>query len=159
MNEFFNIFEYLTVSADIAQFVSLTKNIQDEKLFKQILFNQAIMIKMLQELKGGTPMKMLTNLIDRAEATMEEIEWYAEKAHHLKQDHRGLADTYIKIAEMHVSIYDMLHAQMILLIDQHKKEGHLPPAEMLAIWEYEHTKLTKHFTELKYMIEDYKKSY
>ena len=104
-------------------------------------------------------MKILTNLIDRAEGTMEEIEWYAEKAHHLKQEHRSLADTYIKIAEMHVSIYDMLHTQMVHAIEAYKKEGHTPPAEMLAIWDYEHHKLTKHFTELKYMIDDYKKSY
>ena len=159
MNELSSIFELLTISADVSQFISLSKNIGDEKLFKQLLFNQAIMIQMLQELKGGSPMKILTNLIDRAEATMEEVEWYAEKAHHLKQEHRSLADTYIKIAEMHVTIYDMLHSQMINVIEAYKKEGHTPPVEMLAVWEYEHNKLTKHFSELKYMIEDYKKSY
>jgi hypothetical protein len=159
MNNLFSIFELLTISADVTQFINLSKNIEDEKIFKQLLINQAVIIQMLKELKGERPMKILTNLIDRAEATMEEIEWYAEKAHHLKQEYRTLADTYIKIAEMHVTIYDMLHTQMVNCIETYKKEGHTPPAEMLAIWEYEHHKLTKHFTELKYMIEDYKKSY
>ena len=159
MNNLFSIFELLTISSDVTQFVNLSKNIADEKLFKQLLLNQAVIIRMLQELKGETPMKILTNLIDRAEATMEEIEWYAEKAHHLKQEHRALADTYIKIAEMHINIYDMLHTQMVHCVEQYRKEGHVPPSEMVAVWEYEHTKLTKHFNELKYMVEDYKKSY
>lgn len=159
MNELFNIFEYLTIGADVTQFINLSKNIQDEKLFEQILLNQAIMIQMLKELKGENIMKILTNLIDKANDTMGEIEWYAEKAHHLKTEHKALADAYIKIAEMHITIYDMLHTQMVSLIDQYKRDGHTPPPEMLAIWNYEHEKLIKEFAEAKYMVEDYKKSY
>ena len=54
MNEFFNIFEYLTIGADVTQFINLSKNIQDEKLFKQLLQNQAIII---QVKFGGVFMK------------------------------------------------------------------------------------------------------
>lgn len=159
MNEFFNIFEYLTIGADVTQFINLSKNIQDEKLFKQILMNQALMIEMLKELKGENKMKMLTHLIDRAESTMDEVEWYAEKAHHLKGENKSLADAYIKIAEMHVAIYGILHEQMVNLIDKYRKEGNEPPKEMLAIWNYEHEKLVKEFEHMKFMIDDYKKSY
>lgn len=159
MNNLFDIFEYLTIGADVTQFINLSKNIQDEKLFKQILLNQALMIQMLKELKGENNMKILTNLIEKANDTMEEIEWYAEKAHHLKMEHKSLADAYIKIAEMHITIYDMLHTQMVALIEQYKREGHNPPPEMLAIWNYEHEKLVKEFAEVKYMVDDYKKSY
>lgn len=104
-------------------------------------------------------MKILTNLIDKANDTMEEIEWYAEKAHHLKAENKPLADTYIKVAEMHVTIYDMLHTQMVNLIEKEKRDGVQPPKEMLAIWDYEHQKLMKDFQKAKYMIEEYKKSY
>lgn len=104
-------------------------------------------------------MRILKDIINKAEDTMDEIEWYAEKAHILKQDHRSLADAYIKIAEMHLTIYDMLHTQMVMLIDEFKKGGRQVPPEMQAIWDYEHEKLVKHYAELKYMIDDYKKSY
>ena len=104
-------------------------------------------------------MRILKDIISKAEDTMDEIEWYAEKAHLLKQDHRSVADVYIKIAEMHLTIYDMLHTQMVSLIDEFKKTGKQAPAEMQAIWDYEHEKLVKHYAELKYMIDDYKKSY
>ena len=104
-------------------------------------------------------MKILVNLIEKANDTMEEVEWYAEKAHHLHTDHKELADCYIKIAEMHVDIYKMLHAQMVDLINEEKRKGIQPPPEMLAIWNYEHEKLVKEFSEAKFLVEDYKKSY
>ena len=104
-------------------------------------------------------MKILKDLIEKSDDTLEEIEWYAEKAHHLKAEHRALADTYIKIAEMHVSIYNMLHERMVALINEEKGKGVPVPPAMMSIWEYEHEKLVKEFSEAKYLIEEYKKSY
>ena len=104
-------------------------------------------------------MKILVNLIEKANDTMDEVEWYAEKAHHLRTEHKGLADTYIKIADMHIDIYKMLHEQMVDIIDTEKRKGVQPPAEMTAIWNYEHEKLVKQFAEIKFLVEDYKKSY
>ena len=153
------IFELITIGADFSQFVSLSKNIADEKLFKQILVNQQLMIKLLLDIKGDNTMKILTHLLERAEATLDEVEWYGEKAMHYKAEHKSLADTYNKIAEAHITIYDMLHKEMVNVIEEYKRMGHNPPAEMLAIWEYEHEKLIKEFAEAKTLVEEYKKTY
>ena len=102
-------------------------------------------------------MKILKDLIKKADDTLDEVEWYAEKAHHLKTEHKPLADTYIKLAEMHISIYNMLHERMVDLITDEKKSGVTVPHEMQAIWDYEHEKLIKEFTEAKYLVEEYKK--
>lgn len=102
-------------------------------------------------------MKILKDLIEKANDTLEEVEWYAEKAHHLRAEHKSLADTYIKIAEMHVSIYSMLHEKMVMLIDEQKKMGVQVPPAMQVIYDYEHEKLIKEFAEAKYLIEEYKK--
>ena len=104
-------------------------------------------------------MKILKDLIKKSEETLDEVEWYAEKTHHLRQEHKELADCYIKIAEMHINIYGMLHEKMVWLINEKRKEGEMPPASMLAIWEYEHEKLIKEFSEAKFLVEEYKKSY
>lgn len=154
-----NFFELLTIGADFSQFVSLSKNIADEKLFEKILNNQQIIINLLLDIKGDNTMKILTKMIDKANDTLEEIEWYAEKALHYKADHKSVADVYNKIADMHITIYDMLHKEMVSLIDEHRRMGHQPPPEMLAIWEYEHEKLIKQFAEAKIMVDEYKKSY
>jgi hypothetical protein len=104
-------------------------------------------------------MKILKDLIEKAKDTMDEVEWYAEKAHHLRTEHKQLADTYIKIAEMHIEIYGMLHSRMVALITEQKEKGaHVPP-EMQAIWDYEHERLIKEFAEAKFLVEEYKKAY
>lgn len=102
-------------------------------------------------------MKVLKDLIQKADDTLQEIEWYAEKAHHLRTEHKALADSYIKIAEMHITIYNMLHDKMVMLINEKKEKGVAVPHEMQVIWDYEHEKLIKEFAEAKYLIEEYKK--
>lgn len=104
-------------------------------------------------------MKILTNMIEKANDTLDEIEWYGEKAMLLRDEHKAIADVYSKIAEMHITIYDMLHKEMVSLIDEHKRMGNTPSPEMLAIWDYEHEKLIKEFAEAKTMVDEYKKSY
>lgn len=102
-------------------------------------------------------MKILRDLIEKANDTLEEIEFYGINAHHLRAEHRSLADTYNKIGEMHINIYNMLHERMVALIDEEKKKGVPVPREMEIIWNYEHEKLVKEFNEAKYLIEEYKK--
>ena len=102
-------------------------------------------------------MKLLKDLIEKADDTLDEIEWYAEKAHHLKADHKDVAEAYVEIAEMHIKIYNMLHEKMVETIDEYKRQGHEPPAVMKAIWDYEHEKLVKEFAEAKYLIEEYRR--
>lgn len=104
-------------------------------------------------------MKILKDLIEKSNDTFEEIEWYAEEAMRLKNEDKVLADTYIKISEMHIDIYKMLHDRMVEVIDEYKKSGSEVPDAMKVIWDYEHEKLMKKFARLKYLVEDYKKSY
>lgn len=102
-------------------------------------------------------MKILKDLISKANDTLDEIEFYAEKAHHLRGEYKTLADTYIKLADMHITIYGLLHERMVALIEDEKKKGVAVPAAMQAIWDYEHEKLIKEFAEAKYLVEEYKK--
>ena len=103
-------------------------------------------------------MKILKDLIKHADDTLEEIQEYVREAYYIRQDHKDIADVFIKIAETHISpIYNMLHEKMVSLIEEEKRKGVQPPKEMLAIWEYEHSKLVDEFTHCRVMIEDYKK--
>ena len=104
-------------------------------------------------------MRILKDLIEHAEETLEEIEDYTIEAHHLRVEHKALADSYIKIAETHVEIYKILHERMVALIMEEKQKGaHVPP-EMQAIWDYEHEKMVRRFGDVKVKIEEYKKTY
>lgn len=102
-------------------------------------------------------MKILTSIIEKANDTLKEIEWYSEKAILLRDEYKPIADVYNKIADIHIDIYDMLHKQMVDLIDQKKRDGIQIPAEMSAIWNYEHEKLIKEFKDAKVLVEEYKR--
>lgn len=80
-------------------------------------------------------MKILKDLIEKMDDTLEEIEFYAKEAHHLRVVHKALADTYAKVGEMHVEIYKMLHDRVVALINEEKQKGVAVPPEMMAIWD------------------------
>ena len=104
-------------------------------------------------------MRIIKDLIKKMDDTLEEIEFYAKEAHHLRVDHKQLADTYAKVGEMHVEIYKMLHDRVVALIAEEKQKGVPVPPEMQAIWDYEHRKLVEDFNIAKYLLEEYKKTY
>jgi hypothetical protein len=52
----------------------------------------------------------------------------------------------------------MLHDRAIVLIEEQKNIAPAPES-MKAVWEYEHGRLTREFNEVKFRIEEYKKSY
>lgn len=104
-------------------------------------------------------MKILKDLVAKSHDTLDEVEFYAEKAHALHATHKKLADVYIHIAEIHVDIYKQLHEQMVALITEEKQKGTVIPQVMSAIWDYEHEKLIKEMAEAKVLIDEYKKMY
>lgn len=104
-------------------------------------------------------MKVLMHLIEKAYDTLDEVEEYTIQAMHLKTTHKSLSEVYIKIAEEHIGIFKMLHDEMGNLIEEEKRNGKMPSAEMLAIYNYEHERIIKEFNENKLRMEEYKKMY
>ena len=104
-------------------------------------------------------MKILKDLVEKMHDTLDEVEFYAEKAHLLKATHKELADTYAKIGEMHVDIYKHLHQRAVALIEEERKKGVAVPAPMMSIWEYEHGRIIKEFADAKVLLDEYNKGY
>lgn len=105
-------------------------------------------------------MKVLKTLIEHAHDTMDEVWEYAKEALSLRASGDvELAETYHKIAKMHVDIYGHLHQRMVAMIEEQKKKGVAVPEAMMAIWEYEHGKLIAEFAEAKVLIDEFSKSY
>ena len=103
-------------------------------------------------------MKILENVVEKMDDTLDEIEFYAEQAFLLRNEHKTLADTFIKVASMHLDIYKMLHDRVVEIIDEEKRKS-VPPSEMLAIWKYQHGRLVKRWNECKFLVDDFSKSY
>ena len=154
---FFNLFEVLTTGADVSQFISLSKNIQDEKLFKQILQNQNTIINLLNNKKDIDFMKLIKTIVTQIKMEIDAAEDYAESAIEVKEKDTTLKEMYIKLANAELDHVDILHNAVVRIIDKHKMEKGEPPKEMMAIWEWEHEKQIEEVIEIKMMIEHAKK--
>lgn len=104
-------------------------------------------------------MRILKDLIEHAEETMEEAHDYIVEAHRIRHEHKALADTYAKAAEIHVELYKHLHDRMVAIITEHKEKGNAVPDSMQSMWDYRHGELVADFLEIRVMIEEYRKNY
>ncbi len=102
-------------------------------------------------------MKIIAELIDKMEDTLEEAEWYGAMAMHYRAEHKALADTYAKSGDMHITMYGMLHDRVVALIEEEKKKGVEVPKEMQFYYEQMHKRLMERFTRAKFVLEEYKK--
>ena len=105
-------------------------------------------------------MKHLEFITDKMSDTLDEVEEYAHAAHRVKEEgSKSLGDIFIKIAEMHVEIYKMLHDKKVAMISEEKAKGGDAPQAMEVIFNYVHKHNIKRFAEAKYLVDEYKKSY
>lgn len=104
-------------------------------------------------------MRVIQELIDKMYDVIDEVEYYASKAHHFRAEHKALADAYIKSAEAHIEIFRNLHDTVMKLIAEQKEKGKVPTPEMQTIYDHEHNRVIEEFHKAKWMVEEYKKTY
>lgn len=80
-----------------------------------------------------------------------------QKAMQLKLDNPELAQEYYKRSVANLDNMNALHDDVVNIINDYKKTKGEPPANMLAIWSYEHDSLIEDVTEIK-QLQDYYKS-
>jgi hypothetical protein len=102
-------------------------------------------------------MKIIENILDKMENTLEEIERYGNEAHLLRNEHRFLADKFAKIGETHITIYSMLHESVVMIIEEEKKKGVEVPKGMMEMFNLIHKRMIERFNKAKYTIDEYKK--
>ena len=101
-------------------------------------------------------MKIIQLVSDRIEEELEDAWWYAENAILYKEDCPHLADTFSRISEEEMRHMNLLHAEVVSLIEQYRKEKGEPPAEMLAVYDYLHKRQINKASEVKVLQGMYK---
>lgn len=101
-------------------------------------------------------MLLIKEIIEKMDDTLEEAEFYAIHAKHLKETHPSIADTYYKLGQEHLSHYMSLHTAVVSIINEYRRSKGEPPANMVAIWDFEHKKLIDEYEEIKKMLESYR---
>lgn len=82
-----------------------------------------------------TIIKKLVRMIDEELADAEK---YADCALKMRDENPSLAIVYYNLSLDEMKHMQMLHGEVVKIIEMYRKEHGEPPAAMLAIWEYKH---------------------
>lgn len=103
-------------------------------------------------------MKIIQKLSDRINEELADAKWYAECALKNKDDRRGLADTFYTLSLDEKRHADMLHTEVVRIIDEYRKANGDPPDAMMAVYDYLHEKSIEAAAEVKRLQAMYKES-
>lgn len=101
-------------------------------------------------------MTIIKKIADMIEDELEGAEHYAKCAVKWKDEHPTLAKTFYDISTDEVRHVGLLHAEVVNIIENHRKTHGEPPANMLAIWEYVHEKHIEKMNEVKMLQNQYR---
>ena len=101
-------------------------------------------------------MKIIEKLEDLIEDEIHDVKKYAMMATELKADHPGLAQVLYTISTQEEAHKNMLHNEVVKIIEHHRSVHGTPPAEMMAVYEYVHRKHIEKAAEAKRYQELYK---
>ena len=80
---------------------------------------------------------------------------YALLAVKYKTEHPTMSKAFYDICTDELRHINMLHGEVVKLIEQEKKDHGEPPAAMMAVYEYMHERQIKAVNEIKMMMQQY----
>ena len=94
-------------------------------------------------------MKIIENLSKQIEEELDGAEWYAKKALKYREELPTLAKTMYDISMDEMKHVDLLHTEVVKLIETYRSEHGEPPASMKAVYDYLHEKQIEEANEIK----------
>lgn len=100
-------------------------------------------------------MKVIAKLIDMMHDELEGAEEYAMCALKYKSEHPKLAQRLNELAGVELQHLKILHGEVERLIEDYRSKEGEPPADMLAVYNYEHEKMIKEAAKVKTYISEF----
>lgn len=100
-------------------------------------------------------MKIIMKLVELIDDELSGAKEYIKLAMRERTEHPGLADCFADLADAEMGHVKALHSETEKLIEAIRQRDGEPPADMLAVYRYEHNKQVKCATKIKQMIADY----
>ena len=103
-------------------------------------------------------MKIIKELEEYIEDEIHDIKKYAQLATAVKDEYPSLAQTLYTISTQEDLHQASLHAEVVKIIQEHRKTHGEPPAAMMAVYEYIHKKHIDKLAEARTYQDVYKTS-
>lgn len=94
-------------------------------------------------------------MCDYIDEELHDAEKYIKHALKIKQDYPEAAELMNMLSSEEMKHMQMLHNQVVKLIDNYRKTEGEPPASMLAVYDYLHQKFIDHAKEIKILQQMY----
>lgn len=101
-------------------------------------------------------MKLIKELEELIEDEVHDVKKYAKMAVELKAEHPQLAQVLYTISAQEEGHQQMLHGEVVRIIEQYRREHGEPPAAMMAVYDYVHKKHIERMAEAKRYQEMYR---
>lgn len=101
-------------------------------------------------------MRLIQKLCDMIDEEINDAEKYARCALDKKDSDKELAEMFYTLSGEELKHMEMLHKQVVRLIENYRKEEGEPPAPMMAVYDYLHKKSMDHATDVAVMRARYK---
>lgn len=100
-------------------------------------------------------MKVIAELVDMIQDELDGAEEYAMYALKVKEEYPKLASRLNELAGVEMQHMRILHEEVTRIIETYRNEHGEPPADMLAIYNYEHGKQIKKSAQIKAYIDEF----
>ena len=101
-------------------------------------------------------MKLIKKISEMIEDELEGAECYAKKALEYKEERPELAKTFYTLANDEMEHMNILHEEVVKLIEEYRDKHGEPPEAMQAVYDYMHEKQIDEAREIKAMLAMYK---
>ena len=100
-------------------------------------------------------MEIIKQLVEKIDDELEDAEKYIKCAYKVRDKYPVLADTYYKLSLEEMNHVSALHAQVVNIINDYRKDKEVPPA-MQALYDYLHERQLKWTSKIKLKQTNYK---
>ena len=101
-------------------------------------------------------MRIIMKLVEMIDDELCGAKDYIKMAMRNHADYPSLADTFADLAEVEMGHVAKLHDEVVKLIEMVRQRDGEPPADMMAVYEYEHKKQIDKASKIKQMIAEYR---
>lgn len=102
-------------------------------------------------------MKLIKTLTNQIDEELEGAEGYISMAIAQREHNPTLSKVLYEISLEEMHHVDLLHAEVVKMIEEHRRTKGEPPEAMMAVYEYLHEKHIKLAARIKVMQSEYKK--